>query len=162
FRMASSLDELTGGRLVVGRVYGDDIDTDGDAFILDGGAKRQLPTTRGVRALVASADDIFVADGWHREYANKAKGLVTRIHVADGKASLVEDTAGQFVVWKLELCDLDGDGIPELLGVGSKYLRAWKRTGDRFLGTTLADTPGDFAAAPGLVVVAGSPPQYLR
>src|SRR5262249_1290547 len=133
FRMVSSVDELPDGRVVVGRVYGDDINADGDVFLVE--PHTVLPTTRGVRALVADRNDLFVSDGWHREYAAKAKGLVTRIH--DGRATLVEDTPGQFTLWKLALADLDGDGVPELIGGGNKYIRTWKRRGDRFAGTTL-------------------------
>ena len=158
FRMASSIDELGDGRIVIGRVYGDDINADGDAFLLE--PRQLLPTTRGVRSLAAGKDEIFVADGWHREYAAKGKGLLTRI--AGGKAQLVEDTPGQFTIWKLVLADLDGDGVDEVIGGGSKYLRAWKRRGDRFAGTTLVEEAADFAAAPGLVVVGGPHPQTLR
>ena len=158
FRMASVADELADGRVVIGRVYGDDINADGDAFILE--PRQLLPTTRGVRSLVCGKDEVFVGDGWHREYLAKGKGLVTRI--AGGKSRLIEDTPGQFVLWKLALADLDGDGVDELIGGGSKYLRAWKRRGDRFAGTTLVDEAVDFSAAPGLVVVGGPHPQSLR
>jgi hypothetical protein len=166
FRMASAIDLVhlpSGPQLVVGRLYGDSLSADGEAFLLtEGGARTPLPTTRGVRALVAGTDGIFLGDGWHREYAAKARGLVTRVALPSLTPALVEDTPGQYMVWKLELADLDGDGVPELLGLGSKYLRAWKRVGRRFLGTTLDGEVRDFAAAAGRVLLGGAHPELLR
>jgi hypothetical protein len=166
-RMASAADLAhgpDGPRLVVGRLYGDNRDADGDVYLagLDGSRLLTLPTTRGVRALVAGDRDVFVADGWDRSYEAKARGLVTRIRLSDQRATLVEDTPGQFMLTKLELCDLDGDGPPELVGLGTRYLRVWRRRGDRFAGRTIANTVPDFAAAPGLVLLGGARPELLR
>ncbi|HJZ85855.1 MAG TPA: hypothetical protein VKN99_11825 [Polyangia bacterium] len=165
-RMASALDLVhadAGARVAVGRVYGDELGQDGDAFLLgDGGARIPLPTTRGVRALVAQDGELFVGDGWHREYGQKARGLVTRISLAGPHAELVEDTQGQYSVHKLALADLDGCGSAELIGLGPSYLRIWKRAGGRFIGRTVASSVPDFAAAPGLLLLAGPHPELLR
>jgi len=149
--------------LVVGRVYGDDKGVDGDAFVLrDGGARTSIPTTRGVRELaIADSDgdgrpELFLADGWHQDYGQLARGLLTWVRFTDGapRAELIEDTPGQFSVGRILPADVDGDGRPELATLGSHYVRMFARRGSRWEGLTLAGAArdlavGDLDGAPG-------------
>jgi hypothetical protein len=84
--------------VVVGRTYGDDIGVDGDAFVLSTHA--MIPTTRGVRAIAIINGDVILADGWHHEYANRAKSLVTLAHFAAASFTTeqIDDVAGQYAV----------------------------------------------------------------
>lgn len=141
--------------LVVGRVYGDDVGSPGEAFVLrDDGTRVPLPTTRGVRELaIADADgdgrpELFVADGWHQDYGRLGRGLLTWIRRVDGtlRAELIEDTPGQYTVGKLLPSDVDGDGRVELVTTGSHYVRLFDRRSGRWEGTTLAGAARDVAA----------------
>ena len=65
--------------LVVGRSYGDEVASDGDAFLLrPDGARVAIPTTRGVHALAVIDGDLFLADGWDKDYGAVARALLTR------------------------------------------------------------------------------------
>jgi FG-GAP-like repeat len=143
--------------LAVGRIYGDDKVADGDAFVLrDGGARVPIPTTRGVRELaIADADgdgrlELFLADGWHQEYGRLARGLLTwaRWSESEGgfRAEQIEDTPGQYSVGRIVPSDVDGDGRPELVTVGSSYVRMFDRRSGRWEGQTLAKAARDVAA----------------
>ena len=140
--------------LVVGRVYGDAQGVDGEAFVLGpGGARTPLPTTRGVRELaIADTDgdgqpELYLADGWHQNYGQHGRGLLTQIRYVGGvyQATLIEDTPGQFSVGRILPADVDGDGRPELVTVGSHYVRVFDRAGDRWIGTTIAGAARDVA-----------------
>jgi hypothetical protein len=158
-RMATSwgLGDLDGSgkpSIVVGRLYGDVIGADGDAFVLAAdGTHKMLPTTRGVQSLaVADTDgdgraEIFVGDGWHQNYALNAQGLLTWIRLVDGafKAELIEDTPGQYTINQIIAADVDGDGKPELVTRGNAYVRVYKRSGDRWIGLTIAGKVRDVA-----------------
>ena len=140
--------------LVVGRVYGDDKGVDGDAFVLrDGGARTPIPTTRGVRELaITDADgdgrpELFLADGWHQNYGQIARGLLTWVRLENGapRAELIEDTPGQFSVGRILPADVDGDGHPEIVTLGSHYVRLFTRRSGRWTGLTLAGAARDLA-----------------
>jgi hypothetical protein len=140
--------------VVVGRVYGDDKDKDGDAFVLrPGGVRLPIVTTRGVRGLaIADADgdgrnEIYLADGWHQNYGQNARGLLTRVRWADGAfhSELVEDTPGQYTIWRILPADVDGDGKPELVTLGSHYVRVYQWRGSRWRGLTIAGESRDVA-----------------
>jgi hypothetical protein len=133
---------------VVGRLYGDAKGVDGDAFILaPDGTRTPLPTTRGVQGLAIAGTDIFVGDGWHQNYADRAQGLLTWLR-PDGsgyRSQLIENTPGQFTIFQIIAADLDGDGAPELVARGNKNVRVYKRTGDRWKGMTIAGVASDVA-----------------
>ncbi|HEY4241804.1 MAG TPA: VCBS repeat-containing protein [Kofleriaceae bacterium] len=139
---------------VVGRLYGDDKGVDGDAFILGAdGTRTVLPTTRGVQSLALADTDgdgraeIFVGDGWHQSYLQHAQGLLTWIRKVDGAwhAELIENTPGQYAILQIVAADLDGDGKPELVTRGNKYVRAYKRSGDTWKGLTIGGEARDIA-----------------
>ena len=141
--------------LVVGRIYGDARGEDGDAFVLRrDGTRVTLPTVRGVRGLVAAdsdgdgRDEVFVADGWHQNYAQLARPLLTRIRAAGTgfQGEVVEELAGEYTAGKLLAADLDGDRRPELVSVGSHYVRVFRRDGASWVGTTVATVARDVAA----------------
>jgi hypothetical protein len=138
--------------LVVGRVYGDDKGVDGDAFVLaPDGTRTPLPTTRGLRALaLADADgdghpEIFMGDGWHQDYGQHARGLLTWVrHTRDGfQSELIEDTAGQYSIERLVPASIDGRTT--IIANGSHYVRAFARIGDRWRGVTIAGLARDVA-----------------
>jgi len=143
-----------GAELAVARVYGDDLHVDGDAFILHAdGTRAAIPTTRGARAIAAGDSDgdgkaeLFLADGWHENYAQNARGLVTWVHLDGGapRAALIEDLAGEFSAGKLVAADLDGDGKVELVSNGPKYVRVFHRSGAGWTGETLGGPARDVA-----------------
>jgi hypothetical protein len=158
-RMATSyahadLDGDGKAELVVGRVYGDDKGLDGDVFVLGADGKRTpIPTTRGARELaVADTDgdgrpELFIADGWHQNYGQIARGLVTWVRHVGGsyRAELVEDTAGQYSAGKLVPGDVDADGRAEIVSMGSHYVRVFDRTEGTWVGLTVGGTARDVA-----------------
>ncbi len=132
--------------LVVGRVYGDAKGVDGDAFVLaDGGARTPIPTTRGVHGLAIAGGTLFVGDGWHQNYADNARGLLTAVrHDASGfHAELVEDTAGQFMIEKIVPATIDGH--PTIVTLGSHYVRAFQQVNGKWTGLTIAGPARDIA-----------------
>lgn len=133
---------------VVGRLYGDAKGVDGDAFVLaPDGTRTPLPTTRGVQGLAIAGTDIFVGDGWHQNYADRAQGLLTwlRPEGSGYRSQLIENTPGQFTIFQIIAADLDGDGAPELVARGNANVRVYKRTGDTWKGTTIGGVASDVA-----------------
>ena len=141
--------------LVVGRIYGDDKGVDGDAFVLaPDGSRAKVPTTRGLRSLAIVGSDIFLGDGWHQNYGQNARGLLTRAwHDKDGyHAELVEDTAGQYGLERILPAKIDGKQV--LVTQGSHYVRVFAKNGAQWKGLTIAGPSrdiavGDLDAAPG-------------
>ena len=132
--------------LVVGRVYGDGIGVDGDAFVLGPGETRTpIPTTRGLRSLAVVKGEIFFGDGWHQNYGANARGLLTRArHFKDGfQSELVEDTAGQYSIERILPASIDG--TTTIVTMGSAYVRVFSRAADRWRGLTIAGVARDIA-----------------
>jgi len=136
--------------LVVGRVYGDEIGSDGDAFVLGpGGTRTPIPTTRGVRSLaVADADgdgrpEVFLGDGWHQNYGQNARGLLTWARKTDAgfRSELIEDT--QYAIERIVPAEIDGRTV--IVAAGNSYVRAFLRDGERWRGLTIAGAARDVA-----------------
>jgi FG-GAP-like repeat len=158
-RMATSwaigdLDGDTHPDVVVGRLYGDAKDQDGDAFVLSpDGQRRAIPTLRGVQGLAVAdtdgdgRDEIFLGDGWHQDYGQIAHGRLTWARLVDRelRSEVIEDTPGQYTIWQILVADVDGDGKPELVTRGSRYVRVYRRSGDRWHGLTIAGAARDLA-----------------
>ena len=142
-RMATSwlegdLDRDGRPELVVGRVYGDDMDAEGDAFLLAAdGARTPIPTRRGVRDLALvdldrdGALELLVADGWHRSYAREGRGRLSWLRPDDEggglRAELIDEGAGQYTVWEVVPADLEGDGRQEVVTRGSAVVEVRRR-----------------------------------
>ena len=141
--------------VVVGQLYGESGSSNGGAFILrEDHSRVPIPTTRGVRAIaIADTDgdgknEIFLADGWHKDYAGKAQGLLSWSRW-DGRAfhtEVIEETA-QPSIQRILAADLDGDGRPEIVTLGPKLVRAFKRTAAGWRGLTISGKARDIAAA---------------
>ena len=157
WRMAMSLApaEVPGpGGLFVGRLYGDALGQDGDAFVWQGGKKLPVSTTRGVGA-VAAADldgdgnpELLICDGWAQRYAAEGRALLNQA-VWDGKAfktRRVLELSGEYAISGVQVVDVDGDGKPELLVRGSSTLQLFRRSGEAWLGSLLARNVGDAVA----------------
>jgi hypothetical protein len=142
--------------LVVGRLYGDTTGVDGDAFWLRPDGRRvPVPTTRGVRGLAVVDSDgdhrgeVFLGDGWHQSYGTQARGLLTWSRW-DGHAfhsQTIEDTPGQYAVFRIFPADVDGDGKPEIVTMGNAYVRVFRRERGRWKGLTVAGACRDVVAA---------------
>lgn len=158
-RMATSwaIGDLDGDKhpdVVVGRLYGDAKDLDGDGFVLSpDGLRRTLPTMRGVQALAVAdidgdgRDEVFFGDGWHQNYGQLARGQLSWAHRVDGelRSEVIEDTPGQYTIWQIVVADVDGDGKPELVTRGSHYVRVYHRSGEQWRGLTIAGIARDIA-----------------
>jgi hypothetical protein len=129
--------------LVVGRVYGDAQGADGDAFVLaPDGVRTHIPTTRGVRSLAIAGGAIFLGDGWHQNYAQTARGLVTVAHHTAGgySSALVEDTAGQFAIDRI--VPMSNGAVVTL---GNQYVRVFTLSNGTWQGQTIDGVSRDIA-----------------
>ena len=125
--------------LVVGRLYGDEMGVEGDAFVLGpDGTRTPIPTTRGLRSLAIMGGDIYMGDGWHHNYAASGKGLLTRVHhdASGFKSDLVEDTKEQYSIAKILPAKLAGG--PALVTLGNAYVRVFERWHGHWTGTTIS------------------------
>jgi hypothetical protein len=132
--------------LVVGRVYGDAQGVDGDAFVLAADGKRTpVPTTRGVHGIAIADGTIFIGDGWHQNYAEKARGLLTAVHhdATGFHAELVDDTQGQFQIHRIVPAKINGRTV--IIALGSHYVRAYTHEGGTWKGVTIAGAARDVA-----------------
>ncbi len=129
-----SLPNFEQDHLLVGRPYGDEIGDVGDAYIYVEGKKIMLPVFRGVKSLKIGDGDndgkneIYVGDGWHQDYGKIARGRIAVLH-ADGRSynyKLIEDVKRQFDTRQIEIADITGDGVNELITCGSSFFRIYK------------------------------------
>jgi hypothetical protein len=138
--------------VVVGRVYGDDVETDGDAFVVRPDRSRvPIPVTGGVRSLTVEDLDgdgrleVLIGDGWNKNYGQLARARITRAWWSDGEfhTELLEDSPGQYTLWNIVAADVDGDGRREIVTRGSAHVRVLSRKGDRWEGTNVASNCHD-------------------
>lgn len=175
FRMGTDMaigDVMTNGRelMVVARPYGDETQENrrlntppmGDAFVVNGATREQLPVHRGVSA-VAVGDvngdgkkDIVVGDGWHSDYGKIARARLAVIRRDGNKWAyeLIEDVPEEMRITHIELVDLDQDGKDEIVAQGDGRVafkmtpvRIYKRTPAGWRKTLASDSAQGFAIA---------------
>jgi hypothetical protein len=135
--------------LVVGRTYGDEVASAGDAFLLrPDGARVAIPTTRGVHALAVIDGDLFLADGWDKDYGRVARALLTRARWTGGafRSEVIDEVAGEHSIRSLLAADLDGDGRDELVARASGSVWVYSRTDGGWRGRPVAGAASDVAA----------------
>lgn len=158
WRMATSsaLGRFTADKhqLVVGRLYGDALGDDGDAFVLVDNKRLPIPTTRGVRSIAVAdldrdgRDEVLLADGWSQRYAQQGRAMLT-LASWTGKTfetRLLLQIPGEYTINRVRVVDVNHDGTPELLLVGSATTRLFHKRGDRWEGRLLSKQAGDAAA----------------
>lgn len=139
-------------RMVVGRVYGDELGLLGDAYLL-APERVELPAFRGVKKVVVGdatgrgEQDIYLADGWHFDYGKIARGRLARVYETAGTFSyeLIEDVKYQYEISQIKLADVDGDGKQEILTRGNRFFSIYQFNQDHwevFRDTTI--TPAYF------------------
>jgi hypothetical protein len=119
----------------VGRLYGDDRTKEGDAFLWKDGKRVPIPTARGVRSMTAAdldgdgKDEVLLADGWAQNYGRDGRAYLTEARW-DGKRFQTRRLAqipGEFSIDEILVRDLDRDGKPEILALGSSTLHLYRR-----------------------------------
>jgi hypothetical protein len=182
-RMATSvaLGDLDGDGnddLIIGRVYGEGPDGEGDAFLLrPDGTRVPIPTVGGVRSLaVVDLDgdgrlELLLGDGWNRDYGRVARARLTRAWWDAGvfRTELLEDSEGQYTIWDILAIDLDRDGNPEIVTRGSAEVRTLTRADGRWQGSRVAAVCHDLLAlvlapeqAPSVLLACEDGGQILR
>ncbi len=124
-RVVGDLTVMPDGTPVIARFYGNSADEDGGVYALPAeGEPVQLPSTRGARAVLALPGPEFrlvMADGWHKEYGKKAKGLITLIAKAEQGYRQVAsvEVKGNYGFNQLRLGQLHREPGPEILASGN-------------------------------------------
>ena len=148
--------------VAVGRLYGDDTDTDGDLRLLEvDGATTMIPTLRGVRA-VGSGDldgdgraELLFGDGWHKNYGEHGRYRPSVASLAGGawSTALAEERSDQYAVEHIGV----HDGL--LVAGGNREVRAYRRSGDgwqQVAGPQPTSLQGSWAVLNGELVVGGA------
>jgi hypothetical protein len=128
--------------VVAGRIYGDDIGADGDAWLI--APRTKIPTTRGVRAIAVVDGDVILADGWHQNYAKEARSLLTRAHYEGGAFTTtpIDDVAGQYGIE--EIVPMHGRE-PAFVTRGTHLVRLYRQIAGTWMNTRLAGVARDIA-----------------
>ena len=147
---------------VVGRPYGESQTALGDAFILDGSARVDLPVFRGVSS-IAVGDvegdrqlEIIVGDGWHSDYGKVARPRLALLKRVNGKWTyqLIEDVPEHVRIRRILVADLDGDGKGEIIALGERRnslggdVRIYQHTAKGWRGGTIAKDIQSMAVGP--------------
>jgi hypothetical protein len=158
--------------LVIGRVYGDTVDADGDAFVLrPDGERVPIPVTGGVRSLaLADLDgdgrlEILLGDGWNKNYGKLAEARLTRAWWADGqfRTELLDNSPGQYTLWSIVAADLNANGKPEIVTRGNEQIHILSREGDGWKKKSIASGCHDAAVTPiGIVALCEHGTEILR
>lgn len=151
--MSSDIGQLTHSdrnSIVVGRVYGDALGDEGDAYI-SGAKKIMLPVKRGVKTVKIGdgnndgKNEIFVGDGWHQDYGKVARGRIAYLYYEENeyKYELIEDVKYQYEISQIEIADITNNGKNEVLARGSRYFRIYSKNEDAwsvFNDTSITNT----------------------
>jgi hypothetical protein len=132
--------------LVVGRFYGDQLASDGDAFLLrPDGTRVAIPTTRGVNAIALAGGDVFLADGWDKDYGKVARALLTRARWVGGAfhSEVIGRLTPDYTIWQLVAADLDADGDAELVARGNASVWLFEHKGTRWGARKIAREASD-------------------
>jgi hypothetical protein len=98
--------------IVVGRVYGEEGVSDGDAFVLrPDGSRVTIPTLRGVRGVLVhdvdgdGRNEVYLGDGWHQKYQAQAEPIISRAQFSEGvftttRLHTLEDDV-EYTVWDI-------------------------------------------------------------
>jgi hypothetical protein len=126
-RVVGDMTVLPDGTPVIARMYGDDPDADGGVYALDAsGAATQIPSTRGARAVLAMPGpdlSVAMADGWHKEYGRRARGLIT-IASKEGAAwtaGAAVNVRNNYGFSQLRLGDVSREPGPEIVASGNGH-----------------------------------------
>ncbi len=122
---------------VVGRVYGDEIGMTGDAYLL-GETPVMIPAKIGVKTVrIADANsdgqtDIILGDGWHQDYGKIARGRLAWVQFKNDSISyeLIEDVKNQYEISQIEVGDINGDKVNEVIARGNQFTRLYQKQSD--------------------------------
>lgn len=141
--------------LLIGRVYGEDPEGDGDAFLRrPDGTRVPIPVVGGVRSLAVvdldgdGRSELLIGDGWNRDYGRVARARLTHAWWETGefRSALIEDSAGQFTLWDVRALDFDGDESMEIVTRGSAKVRLLTRARGRWQGRQIGPACEDLLA----------------
>jgi hypothetical protein len=107
-------------RLVMARIYGEKRGEHGLVELKEDGGFGTLPSVRGARAIRSYGGALFIADGWHREYKAKGRGLITKLVPGPGawERVVLANVDGVSGFDELDIGDIDGDGTAEVVATG--------------------------------------------
>ena len=147
--------------VAIGRLYGDDKDTDGDLRVVDDdGSVAIVPTLRGVRA-VGSADldgdgraELLFGDGWHKDYGKEGRYRPSVGRLVDGAwaVELAEERSDQYAVEHI------GAHGGLLVAGGNREVRVYRRGDEGWEaagGPEITSLQGAWAVLNGELVLGG-------
>jgi hypothetical protein len=139
--------------MIIGRPYGELKYSDGDIFYMKDDEKKMLPSTRGVKSLAVGDYnfdgylEIFIGDGWHYQYGEKAQALLSVIIPSNDQFFYfnLDDLVSQYTINNIYLANLFGDKKLEIITQGNKYIKIFhdlSRDGllENFLGVKIKNS----------------------
>ena len=146
----------------IGRLYGDEKDSDGDLRVLDDdGTVQRIETLRGVRA-GGSGDldgdgrpELLFGDGWHKNYGKLARyrPSVSRWTASGWTTELLEESSDQYAVEQIGVVGgrvVAGGNLS--VTIYEANAEGWVKRGEAAASTAT----GTWTAVPGGLVVGGA------